>query len=49
MVALDHGGNADLGTVSCTSPGNCSAGGGYSASAGIRQAFVVGCGSAGVS
>jgi hypothetical protein len=41
MVALDHGGNADLGAVSCTSPGNCSAGGGYSAPAGIRQAFVV--------
>ncbi len=28
IVALDHGGNAELGSVSCTSPGNCSAGGG---------------------
>jgi hypothetical protein len=41
IVALDHGGNAELGSVSCTSPGNCSAGGGYSASTGIGQAFVV--------
>jgi hypothetical protein len=41
LVALDHGGNAELGSVSCTSPGNCSAGGRYSASAGIGQAFVV--------
>jgi len=41
IVALDHGGNADLGSVSCTSPGNCSAGGGYSSSTGIGQAFVV--------
>ena len=41
IVALDHGGSADLGSVSCTSPGNCSAGGGNSTSAGIGQAFVV--------
>ena len=41
IVALGHGGNADLGSVSCTSPGDCSAGGGYAAAAGIRQAFVV--------
>src|SRR5262249_2545926 len=41
IVALDQGGNADLESVSCTSPGNCSAGGGYSASTGIGQAFVV--------
>jgi hypothetical protein len=40
LVALDHGGTADLGSVSCTSPGNCSAGGGYSTSD-IGQAFVV--------
>jgi hypothetical protein len=41
LAALDHGGTADLGSVSCTSPGDCSAGGGYSASTGIGQAFVV--------
>ena len=41
IVALDHGGTADLGSVSCTSPGNCSAGGGYSTSTSIGQAFVV--------
>jgi hypothetical protein len=41
IAALDHGGTADLGSVSCTSPGNCSAGGGYSAPTGIGQAFVV--------
>ena len=41
MAALDHGGTADLGAVSCSSPGNCSAGGGYSTSSSIGQAFVV--------
>jgi hypothetical protein len=41
LVALDHGGNAGLVSVSCTSPGDCSAGGGYAASASIGQAFVV--------
>jgi hypothetical protein len=41
LAALDHGANANLQSVSCTSPGNCSAGGGYSASTGIGQAFVV--------
>jgi hypothetical protein len=41
IVALDNGGNAYLESVSCTSPGNCSAGGGYSASTGIGQAFAV--------
>jgi hypothetical protein len=41
LVALDHGGNAELGSVSCTSPGNCGAGGRYSVSASIGQAFVV--------
>ena len=41
LVALDHGGNAELGSVSCTAPGDCSAGGGYAASASIFQAFVV--------
>src|SRR5215475_7768820 len=32
-VALDRGGFADLTSVSCTSPGNCSTGGGYAVSA----------------
>jgi hypothetical protein len=41
LAALDHGANANLQSVSCTSPGNCSAGGGYSAPTGIGQAFVV--------
>jgi hypothetical protein len=41
IVALDHDGNAYLESVSCTSPGDCSAGGGYSGSAGNGQAFVV--------
>jgi hypothetical protein len=41
LVALDHGGSADLGAVSCTAPGDCSAGGGYTTSADIGQAFVV--------
>jgi len=41
LLALDHGRNAELGSVSCTSPGDCSAGGGYAASTSIRQAFVV--------
>ena len=41
LVALDHGGTADLGSVSCASPGNCSAGGGYSLSTSTGQAFVV--------
>jgi hypothetical protein len=40
-VALDRGGFADLTSVSCTSPGNCSAGGAYAVSASVSQAFVV--------
>lgn len=40
LLALGNGGNAELGSVSCTSPGNCSAGGRYSVSASIGEAFV---------
>src|SRR5215470_10113726 len=32
LAALDHGRNAELASVSCTSPGNCGAGGGYTTS-----------------
>ena len=38
--ALNPGGNAYVESVSCTSAGKCSAGGGYTGSAGNRQAFV---------
>jgi len=41
LAALDHGRDAGLSSVSCTSPGNCSAGGGYATSTSIWQAFVV--------
>jgi hypothetical protein len=37
--ALNRGGNAELNSVSCASPGNCSAGGYYTGGNG-RQAFV---------
>src|SRR6266851_1294317 len=40
-AALNTGGTAFVESVSCTSPGNCSAGGGYTGSSGHRQAFVV--------
>src|SRR6266851_5234357 len=40
-AALNTGGNAFVQSVSCTSAGNCSAGGGYTGSSGHRQAFVV--------
>jgi hypothetical protein len=40
-AALNTGGNAFVQSVSCASAGNCSAGGGYTASSGHRQAFVV--------
>jgi hypothetical protein len=39
--ALNTGGNAFVQSVSCTSAGHCSAGGGYTGSSGHRQAFVV--------
>ena len=41
-VALNQGGNAGIASVSCTSAGNCSAGGGYTDGSGHGQAFVVG-------
>jgi Bacterial Ig-like domain (group 3) len=41
MSTLNLGGNADAGTVSCASPGNCSAGGTYRDISGQGDAFVV--------
>ena len=40
-ASLNTGGDADLNSVSCTSDGNCAAGGRYKDSAGNYQAFVV--------
>src|SRR5215472_12016582 len=40
-AALNQGGDAQVNSVSCSSPGNCSAGGFYTDSAGGNQAFVV--------
>ena len=40
-AALNQGGSAQVNSVSCSSPGNCSAGGFYTDSAGGDQAFVV--------
>ena len=40
-AALNQGGDAQVNSVSCGSPGNCSAGGFYTDSAGGNQAFVV--------
>src|SRR5215472_10137408 len=40
-AALNQGGDAQVNGVSCGSPGNCSAGGFYTDSAGGDQAFVV--------
>jgi hypothetical protein len=40
-AALNRGGNAQVSTVSCGSPGRCSAGGYYTGKAGYMQAFVV--------
>jgi hypothetical protein len=40
-AALNKGGNAEISSVSCASPGNCSAGGTYSSSSKVYQAFVV--------
>jgi len=37
---LNHGGNGEVLTVSCGSPGNCGAGGLYTDSAGNQEAFV---------
>ena len=40
-AALNQGGNAGIGSVSCATAGNCGAGGGYTDSSGHGQAFVV--------
>jgi hypothetical protein len=40
-AALNQGGYAQVNSVSCSSPGNCSAGGWYTDSSGGTQAFVV--------
>jgi cytochrome c551/c552 len=41
-AALNHGGDAEITSVSCASAGNCSAGGQYADAPGHAQAFVVG-------
>jgi hypothetical protein len=41
LAALNKGGNAKLTSVSCASPGDCSAGGTYTDGSGHTQAFVV--------
>jgi len=41
LGALNKGGNADVSSVSCASPGNCSAGGYYTDGGGHQQGFVV--------
>jgi hypothetical protein len=41
IAALNRGRHAAIGSVSCASAGNCSAGGGYIDSSGHGQAFVV--------
>jgi Peptidase A4 family len=41
LAALNTGGTADIYSVSCTSAGNCSAGGQYSDKSGASQGFVV--------
>jgi hypothetical protein len=40
-AALNQGGDAQVSTVSCGSPGKCSAGGYYTGGNGYMQAFVV--------
>jgi len=40
-AALNKRGAADFQSVSCASAGNCSAGGGYEASTGVSEAYVV--------
>ena len=39
-AALNQGGDAQVNSVSCGSPGNCSAGGVYSDSSGHGQGFI---------
>jgi hypothetical protein len=41
LAALNAGGNAQVASVSCWSPGNCAAGGFYTRRLGYIQAFVV--------
>jgi hypothetical protein len=41
VATLNKGGNAQVQSVSCASPGNCSAGGYYTGGSGHHQAFVV--------
>jgi hypothetical protein len=41
-AALNGGGYATVNSVSCTSPGNCSAGGSYTTSTPVTQAFIAG-------
>ena len=41
MAALDLGKDSGVSSVSCSSAGNCSAGGNYADSSGLDQAFVV--------
>jgi hypothetical protein len=40
-ATLNKGGNAEITSMSCTTAGNCSAGGQYENAADLRQAFVV--------
>jgi hypothetical protein len=40
-IALNSGGRAQVASISCTSAGNCSAGGSYTDRSGHHQAFVV--------
>jgi hypothetical protein len=40
-AALNQGGNAGFGSVSCAAAGTCSVGGGYTDGSGHGQAFVV--------
>jgi ricin-type beta-trefoil lectin protein len=41
MLALQAGANSNLTTISCSTPGNCGAGGTYADAAGHAQAFLV--------
>ena len=42
LAALNQGGAAQLSSVSCGAPGNCSAGGFYLSASGVEELFVVG-------
>jgi hypothetical protein len=41
LAALNKGGNAEVSSVSCAPPGNCTASGDYRDGGGRQQAFVV--------